>query len=65
MQNDPTPGAQAGAIERHAAVPRPPGLAEAGNGTERIDWLFRHSLRQQRVHPLMELVRRYREGREP
>jgi hypothetical protein len=28
---------------------------------ERIDWLFRDALRSRQVHPLMELVRRYRE----
>jgi len=27
----------------------------------REDWLFRDALRNQQVHPLMELVRRYRE----
>lgn len=26
-----------------------------------IDWLFRDALRHHHVHPLMELVRRYRE----
>jgi hypothetical protein len=40
----------------------PPSLAqasaEAAGGIER---LFRDALRHQRVHPLMELVRRYRE----
>lgn len=28
---------------------------------ERIDWLFRDALRNRQVHPLMDLVRRYRE----
>jgi hypothetical protein len=27
---------------------------------ERVEWLFRESLRRRQVHPLMELVRRYR-----
>jgi hypothetical protein len=31
----------------------------------REDWLFRDALRNQTVHPLMELVRRYREQDAP
>jgi len=27
---------------------------------ERVEWLFRDSLRRRQVHPLMELLRRYR-----
>ena len=27
---------------------------------DRLEWLFRDALRRQQVHPLMELVRRYR-----
>jgi hypothetical protein len=42
---------------RPAGTPPPPAPAPA----PRIDWLFRHALRQRQVHPLMELVRRYRE----
>lgn len=30
---------------------------------DRVDWLFRDALRRRQVHPLMELLRRYR-GRE-
>lgn len=26
----------------------------------RLEWLFREALRRQQVHPLMELMRRYR-----
>lgn len=29
---------------------------------ERLLWLFRDALRQQRVHPLMDLLRQYREA---
>jgi hypothetical protein len=28
---------------------------------DRVEWLFRDSLRRRQVHPLMELVRRYRD----
>jgi|GEM_PF-1298941 len=27
---------------------------------DRLEWLFREALRRQHVHPLMELLRRYR-----
>ena len=27
---------------------------------DRLEWLFREALRRQQVHPLMELLRRYR-----
>ncbi|MEP6501795.1 MAG: hypothetical protein ABJD97_00565 [Betaproteobacteria bacterium] len=32
---------------------------------ERLLWLFREALRKQRVHPLMDLVRLYREASAP
>ena len=35
----------------------PPTPAAQGN---RIEWLFRDALRRGHVHPLMELLRRYR-----
>lgn len=41
---------------RAAAQPAP----AAPGGPSRIDWLFRDALRNQQVHPLMDLVRRYR-----
>lgn len=37
----------------------PESLARA----DRVEWLFRDALRRRQVHPLMELLRRYR-GRE-
>jgi hypothetical protein len=40
-------------------IPSPEPAAPA----DRLDWLFRDALRQRKVHPLMELLRRYR-GRE-
>jgi len=36
----------------------PPGQAAR---TDRVEWLFRDSLRRREVHPLMELLRRYRD----
>jgi hypothetical protein len=35
--------------------------APAHSDASRLDWLFRDALRNRRVHPLMELVRRYRQ----
>lgn len=32
----------------------------APGSSSRIDWLFRDALRNRQVHPLMDLVRRYR-----
>lgn len=32
---------------------------------ERLAWLFRDSLRQHRIHPLMEILRRHREEGAP
>jgi hypothetical protein len=42
-----------------ASIP-PPGDGEPFQ--ERLLWLFRDALRQQRVHPLMDLLRLYREA---
>ena len=33
---------------------------ETPAGDERLEWLFREALRRKQVHPLMELLRRYR-----
>ena len=47
-----TPPADAHAVGEPApAVP---------SRSSRIDWLFRDALRNRQVHPLMDLVRRYR-----
>ena len=47
-----TPQADAdAAVEPAPAAPGRP---------SRIDWLFRDALRNRQVHPLMDLVRRYR-----
>jgi hypothetical protein len=47
-----TPPAKARAVVEPArATPDSP---------SRIDWLFRDALRNQQVHPLMDLTRRYR-----
>jgi hypothetical protein len=42
------------------AVPKPP-AATPHDSPEWIPWLFRDALRNHHVHPLEELVRRYRE----
>ena len=45
-----------------------PAQAPAPQGEDapsRIDWLFRDALRSRQLHPLMELVRRYREQDAP
>ena len=43
--------------DAHAVIePSPPAPASSS----RIDWLFRDALRNRQVHPLMDLVRRYR-----
>jgi hypothetical protein len=47
-----TPSADAHAVVEPA--PATPGRPS------RIDWLFRDALRNRQVHPLMDLVRRYR-----
>ncbi len=56
------------AADTRAAVdnspPKPRALRPPGS-PERIDWLFRDALRSQQVHPLMDLVRRYREKDAP
>ena len=36
----------------------PPGPAAR---TDRVEWLFRDSLRRSQVHPLMAVLRRYRD----
>jgi len=38
---------------------RPTPSAEPAQG-DRVEWLFRDALRRRQVHPLMELLRRYR-----
>jgi len=45
------------AAELHA-VPEP--APATPDRASRIEWLFRDALRKQQVHPLMDLVRRYR-----
>ncbi len=47
-----TPQVEAPAVVE--PVQAPPG------SSSRIDWLFRDALRNRQVHPLMDLVRRYR-----
>jgi hypothetical protein len=42
---------------RPSPEPSPAGSRE----TTRVDWLFRDALRRRQVHPLMDLVRRYRQ----
>jgi len=41
-----------------APLAEPP---EAAARVDRVEWLFRDSLRRSQVHPLMELLRRYRD----
>ena len=53
MTDDPEEDARAS-----ASIPRRGG---GENFQERLLWLFRDALRQQRVHPLMDLLRLYRE----
>lgn len=36
-------------------------VPEPAARVDRVEWLFRDSLRRHQVHPLMELVRRYRD----
>ncbi|MDP9123194.1 MAG: hypothetical protein M3N82_01090 [Pseudomonadota bacterium] len=47
-----TPPAEAPAVVEPARA--------APGSPSRIDWLFRDALRNRQVHPLMDLVRRYR-----
>ena len=47
-------------LEPPPALAAQPPAAAAGAPT-RIDWLFRDALRQRQIHPLMELLRRYRQ----
>ena len=51
------PLASAAAAAAAPAVDEPP--------QARLRWLFRDALRQQRFHPLMDLLRRYREEDTP
>ncbi len=51
--------AAAGKSAPKRETPKPTG------SPERIDQLFRDALRNQQVHPLMDLVRRYREREMP
>ena len=55
-------------VDARAVVdkPAPPsGTSKPSASLQSIDWLFRDALRNQQVHPLMELVRRYREKDAP
>jgi hypothetical protein len=36
-------------------------LPQAHEQAGRVEWLFRDALRRRQVHPLMELLRRYRD----
>jgi len=48
----------------HPALEQPlakPAASTPHDSPEWIAWLFRDALRNHQVHPLMELVRRYRE----
>ncbi len=51
MTTKTPPGDAHAVIEPAPAAPASP---------SRIDWLFRDALRNRQVHPLMDLVRRYR-----
>ena len=51
------------ATDARAAADKSPPNAEVpvpAETSERMDWLFRDARRHQLVHPLMDLVRRYR-----
>lgn len=51
-------------VDARAAVDQPPPKPTAStphDSPEWVAWLFRDALRNHQVHPLMELVRRYRE----
>ena len=53
--------------EQHAvdqSAPRP-AASTPHDSLEWIPWLFRDALRNHHVHPLMDLVRRYREKDAP
>jgi len=43
------------------AEPRQAAIAQSPPQAGRIEWLFRDALRRRQVHPLMELLRRYRD----
>jgi hypothetical protein len=42
-------------------APDRPGVAAATPAEQRLMWLFRDSLRRQQIHPLLAVMRRYRE----
>jgi len=51
------------ASRTHRENPRALGESQspqAPAGGARLEWLFRETLRRKQVHPLMELLRRYR-----
>lgn len=51
-------------VDARAAVDQPatrPAASTRHDSPEWVAWLFRDALRNHQVHPLMELVRRYRE----
>jgi hypothetical protein len=55
-------------VDAQHAVDQPvpkPAAATPHDSPEWIPWLFRDALRNHHVHPLMELVRRYREKDAP
>ena len=60
--SDERPPYLGGATPASALLPVP---AAGDPGPQRLQWLFRDALRQQRVHPLMALLRLYREERGP
>lgn len=54
--------------DTRTAVDKPapqPGASKPHSSLQPIERLFRDALRNQQVHPLMELVRRYREKDAP
>ena len=55
--NDKSPTGPGPVPPTEAAAASPP---QATARIERFEWLFRDALRRRQVHPLMELLRRYR-----
>jgi hypothetical protein len=48
------------------ALPAPPSGADAHGGEQRVQYLFRHSLRAGRIHVLQHLIQRHRaQGAQP
>lgn len=45
-----------------ATIEKVPGAAGPKNAPQRLDWLFRESIRRQTIHPLRALVGSYRTG---